>query len=194
MFKIGLSGNRYSGQDKVCKEFEEITIPVFHADIILKFIIKYSLDVDKKIIREFGHSFSNPNLSDVFSNSEKINTIIDFAEDELFQSYEKFQKKNSQSIYTIFHSSILVERNWNQHMDYNISVFAPKEERIKRALKDSSLSREIIYKLASTEVDEITKNNVADYVIHSYLGFSTKSQIDKIDKTLIREFLKKIKK
>ena len=44
MIKVGLSGNRYSGKSTVCKLFKQIGIPVFEADVILKFIISRDLE------------------------------------------------------------------------------------------------------------------------------------------------------
>jgi len=43
MIKVGLSGNRYSGKTAVSKMFKQIGIPVFDADIVLKFIIGHCL-------------------------------------------------------------------------------------------------------------------------------------------------------
>ena len=45
MIKIGLTGNRYSGKDRVCKIFEQISIPVFQADVVLKFIINHNFEI-----------------------------------------------------------------------------------------------------------------------------------------------------
>ena len=39
MIKVGLSGNRYAGKDAVSRLFEQIRVPVFDADIVLKFIL-----------------------------------------------------------------------------------------------------------------------------------------------------------
>ena len=37
MIKVGLSGNRYSGKDRVSTLFSQISIPVFEADIIMNY-------------------------------------------------------------------------------------------------------------------------------------------------------------
>jgi len=49
MVKIGLTGNRYSGKDRTARLFEQITIPVFHADIILKFILNHNFEMQHKL-------------------------------------------------------------------------------------------------------------------------------------------------
>ena len=42
MIKVGLSGNRYSGKNRVVAMFKQIGIPVFEADVILKFILQHN--------------------------------------------------------------------------------------------------------------------------------------------------------
>ena len=44
MIKVGLSGNRYAGKDAVSRLFEQIRVPVFDADIVLKFILNYNFE------------------------------------------------------------------------------------------------------------------------------------------------------
>ena len=49
MIKVGLSGNRYSGKTAISKMFKQIGIPVFDADIVLKFIIGHCLETNRII-------------------------------------------------------------------------------------------------------------------------------------------------
>jgi dephospho-CoA kinase len=46
MFKVGLTGNRYSGKDTVASLFNKISIPVFDADVIVKFLINHNFEMD----------------------------------------------------------------------------------------------------------------------------------------------------
>ena len=41
MLEIGLTGTRYSGKSTVGKVFNQIHIPVFDADTVLKFILNF---------------------------------------------------------------------------------------------------------------------------------------------------------
>jgi dephospho-CoA kinase len=58
MIKVGLTGNRFSGKDTVCKLFEQIGVPVFNADVVLKFILNYNYEINYKIRNIFGDVFS----------------------------------------------------------------------------------------------------------------------------------------
>lgn len=195
MIKVGLTGNRYSGKDRVTKMFEQISIPVFHADVILKFILQYDLALDKEIKIQLGQSIydSNGRLDpQKFNSSEKFNRLIDVVEPALFQAFERFQSKNTQSIYCIFHSSILFERGWDKKLDQTITVFAPKSEKIKRVqVIEPMLLTSTIYDLMSKEIDDLDKNKASTYIIHNYSDATDITrQIDNIDQQIIDKYLK----
>jgi hypothetical protein len=50
----------------------------------------------------------------------------------------------------------------------NITVFAPKTTRMERCSETTKMSFGEIYRLSQSEIEDIAKNNRADYVIHSY--------------------------
>jgi len=139
MIKIGLSGNRYSGKNEVCDIFKQITIPVFEADIVLKFIINHDESVNNEIISKLKclHGESSP-IPSVYIDPKFVKTkaefdiLFDCTQHKLMRAYEDFSEKHKSSIYTIFHSSILFERNWHRLMNYSIAVFCPKITRIER--------------------------------------------------------------
>jgi dephospho-CoA kinase len=196
MIKVGLTGNRYSGKDRIAKLFEQISIPVFHADIVLKFILQYNLEIDKQIKIELGQSLfdlSGHLDPQKFNTSEKFNRLLDIVEPELFKAYDKFQLKHQEKgIYTIFHSSILFERDWNKKMDYTITTFSPKTDRIDRANREEPLLlTSVIYGLMAKEIDDLEKNRLSTYVIHNYDdAVDVIKQVDGIDQQIIDKFLK----
>ena len=195
MIKVGLTGNRYSGKDRIAKLFKQISIPVFDADTILKFILQYSLEQDKQIKIQLGSSVydSSGHLDpSKFDTTEKFNRLIDIVEAEVFRVFEKFQEKNKHSIYCVFHSSIIFERDWHRKMDYNISVFTPKVDRIERAHKKEPLVfPSVIHNLIGKEIDDLEKNKLSNYVIHNYLDATdVVNQVDNIDQNIIDAFLK----
>jgi len=195
MIKVGLTGNRYSGKDRVAKLFEQISIPVFNADVILKFILQYNLDIDKQIKVQLGSSIfdlSGHLDPQKFNTTEKFNRLMDIVEPELFKAYEKFQLKHPESIYCIFHSSILFERDWNKKMDYTITTFSPKKDRIQRANSvEPVLLTSVIYDLMSKEIEDLEKNKLSTYIVHNYEGtIDITKQIDGIDQQIIDRYLK----
>jgi len=198
MIKVGLTGNRYSGKNAIAKAFAQIGIPVFDADTVLKFILNFDVAVNKDILDNYGkYVFTGPGatIDPKAVNSEKdFDRLIDFAEYALNCAYERFREENKQSIYTIFHSSIVFERGWNSAFDYNISAFAPKQERCVRAQIAEGKSSSEIESMMSIEMDPLVKNSISDFVVHAYdqsIGaFGTlPDQVCKIDQKIVDAFL-----
>jgi dephospho-CoA kinase len=198
MVKIGLTGNRYSGKDATAKLFEQIKIPVFNADVILKFILNFDINVNKDILDNYGeYIFTGP---DSMIDPKKIRSkkdfdkLVNFAEFELKRAYERFRLENRQSVYSIFHSSILFERGWDKEMDFNINVFAPKDIRSARCAKVTGQSTYTISELFKGEMDDLVKNKMSDYMIHNYpsatIAFGDScDQVNKIDRKIIDKYL-----
>lgn len=195
MIKVGLTGNRYSGKDVIARIFEQVKVPVFNADAILKFILQYKTDIDSDIKVQLGSSvFLNDGFLDPkkFNTTEKFNRLIEVVESDLFKAYDKFILKNKSSVYTIFHSSILFEKGWDKKMDHSISVFAPKDIRIGRCKKITNMSLQNAYDYMTGECDDLYKNQKATYVVHNYddavIGLT--AQVDQIDRSIVDKYLK----
>ncbi len=199
MTKLGLSGNRYSGKDKIADAFDKIGVPVFDADTVLKFILKYNYDLISDIRKYVGNEvFLGDSINLRKLNKETFDKILDIVEDDLFNAYNKFQKRYDTSIYTIFNSSILFEREWDSKMDLSISVFSSKTDRIKRCKTSTGSGLLLINELIGTEMDPTDKNEMADYVIHNYddgginvITGNVLKQVSEIDQKIIDEYIYK---
>jgi dephospho-CoA kinase len=191
MIKVGLSGNRYSGKTEISKMFKQIGIPVFDADIVLKFIIGHSLETNRIIKEKIGeHIFKNGDIDPKFVTDSDFMEMLYYATFELINAYHAFNVKNKQSIYSIFHSSFLFETNWVDSMDYNINVFCPKLERMERCKEITKMKVSNIAYMLRNEIDDLDKNKKSAYIIHNYKGTDPLSQVNKIDQNIIDIYLK----
>lgn len=197
MVKVGLSGNRYSGKNRASSIFKQIGVPVFEADVIMKFILQHNYELQSMISEQVGRKYFNSDLS---LNHEKIrkdgvfSKILSIVEPDLYSAWVRFCDNNHKSIYCIFHSSILFETGWNKGMDINISVFSPYSDRVERCKYLTNKSVSSIYSLSRTEMDDLDKNNMSDFVIHNYNNDSPfygdiLTQINKIDQKIIDNYL-----
>jgi len=198
MIKVALTGSRYSGKDSVAKAFRQIGVPVFEADTVLKFILNFDVSVNKDILDNYGkYIFTGPGATidpKSIKSKKDFDRLIDFAEYPLNCAYERFREENRESIYTIFHSSILFERGWNESMDHTIAVFAPSSICAERAERAEKSSRAKIEALMSCEMDPLQKTQLADFVIHNFESASAAfgdsvMQICKIDQKIVDKFL-----
>lgn len=197
MIKVGLSGNRYSGKNRVVAMFKQIGIPVFEADVILKFILQHNYELQAEISDKVGRVYFKDGLlnEEKVKSDGKFSKILEIVKPDLMSAWRRFIIKNKGSIYCIFHSSILFESNLYKEMDQNISVFAPFADRVERCKFLTKKSVSSIYSLVKTEMDELDKNKLSKYVIHNYnidnsfYGDSL-TQVNQIDQLIIDNYLK----
>ncbi len=190
MIKVGLSGNKYSGKTAISKMFKQIGIPVFDADIVLKFIIGHSPETNKIIKDKIGnHIFKNGDIDSKCVSDSDFMEILSYAKFELIRAYDSFNEKNKQSIYSIFHSSFLFETDWFDSMDYNINVFCPKLERMERCKEMTKIKDSNIAHMLRNEIDDLDKNKQSTYIIHNYRGTDPLMQVNKIDQNIIDIYL-----
>jgi dephospho-CoA kinase len=196
MIRVGLSGSRFAGKDRISKLFKQVGVPIFDADVVLKFILNYNYELLGRVKSEVGEVCFTNGLLDMKSilNNKLFDKVMDIIEPDLFNSYKRFEEVHKGSVYTIFNSSILFERDWQKKMDYNISVFTPKNQRISRAQFTTTQSITDLHKLANSEIDELVKNRLADFVIHNYESNSdVLDDVCKIDKMIIDDYLIKLR-
>lgn len=196
MIKIGLSGNRFSGKSEVSKLFDKISIPVFDADLVIRFILAHEFGIMAQIRDKVGHKyFKSGHLDPVSIERDGVfNEVLNIVEPILFKAYYKFENDNKNSVYTIFKSSLLFDRGWYKKMDYNISVYSPFIHRVERAKKSKETGLNNITNInmiLNKESDELNKNSLSDYVIHNYNEFNLKKQVNDIDQKIIDLYLKK---
>jgi dephospho-CoA kinase len=198
MYKVGLTGNFYSGHDDIAKIFKKKGIPVFDADIILKFMINYS-EKHVKIIQEtFGKSIYKFGLLDLnqFNDNKKFEKLLDIVQLDLIKAYEKWRIRNYNHFYTIFKSSVLFEKGWDKYMNFNINVFKPERDRVLEIIEKTEMPSSVINDIINNEMDELSKNTKSDYVIHNYSGYyGTKytvvNQIDNINRLIMNKNIQK---
>lgn len=195
MIKVGLSGNRYSGKTRVANLFKQIGIPVFDADTVLRFILNYNWELLAEIKLELGSEIFQGDYLNFreIKNPEVFNNVLKLVEPDILRAYDRFNKKQN-SIYTIFHSSILFERGWDKKMDRSISIFASHTDRISRCKQLTKMGLLVINDLSKTEMDQLEKNRLSDYTIHNYNDETsafgdTFNQVCKVDQKIIDTYL-----
>lgn len=193
MLKVGLTGNFYSGYDNAALLFESRGVPVFDADLVLRFMVNYSEKVVKKIKAKFGEDIYFLGLLNMnkFETNKDFDKLFEVIELDLLKAYEKWRVKHWDKPYTIFKSCVLFERKLNTSMNFSITVFKPQIERrkdVQNLTEIPTLTSDAIF---SNEMDELLKNQKSDFVIHNYksyyrdsLDMGIQNQISYIEKAL----------
>lgn len=192
MIKLGLSGNMYSGLDQVAKIFKSISIPVFDADVIVKFLLHYNFEISHNIRIGLGSKYFLSTDLDFQSvkRDGKFDSIVDIIETEVFSAFKKFQIKNGNSVYVVFKSSILFESGWYKKMDKNVVVSAEESIRINSCKEKTGLDYKKIKDLISSEMKQKDKVNLSQFtVINTGLETKLYDSVSIIDMKLIDEYI-----
>ena len=197
MLKIGLTGNYYTGLDYVSSIFRRYKVPVFDADLVIKYMIFNSTEHIMKIRDIFGEKVFTNNVvdlsefvgSDSHTGNSRFHVLLKLLEKDLMKYYEKWRMKNSSAKFTIFKSQILFEFGLNKSMNYNISVFKPDGLRISEIQTGLQLKAMDAWEFIENEMNAEQKNNSCDYQIHNYESYfeTTERQIAQIYRTLSKK-------
>lgn len=193
MLSIGLTGNRMSGKTLVARSFSQAGVPVFDADLVLKYLLNYRPDITLSVLSNMGGEYliggDYIDLSK-FDNDIKFNKLLDLVDFHINEAYSKFRSRHSNSQYTIFKCSWIFERKIQSRFDSIINVYATKDERILRyRIKNNTLLTDS-YNLFKNEITDIYKNTNSNYIIHSYeCSLNIFDQVSGIDNEIIDNYL-----
>jgi dephospho-CoA kinase len=194
LLSIGLTGCRFSGKDVVSKLFRQLGVPVFDADVVVKYLLNYRDSMPESVRKAFGleYVFGEYINPIAFDTDEKFSSLIDLIEFEVFESYDRFCKKHKDNQYTIFHSSIIHEKNWSKKFDRVICVFTPKDVRIERYKRETGDRLETIWSIFNKEMNETHKNQMSDFIIHNYEDApDILKQVKNVDDKIVDVYLEK---
>ena len=76
MYKVALTGSVCSGKTLVAKNLELLGVPVFHADVIIKYLINNRIDVINALKTQFSEIFIGGLIDKSKITDEKFNRII----------------------------------------------------------------------------------------------------------------------
>jgi dephospho-CoA kinase len=180
---IGLTGGIGSGKSTVLNFFKELGCQVFIADIEAKKLMESDKTLVEKISNLFGkQAYTNNKLnrkliaSIVFSDEKKLKALNNLVHPVVHKAFENFKDNHKDEI-IIYEAAILFESGNDKNCDFIITVFALKEERIKRLVKrDLATSAEIELRMNNQTNDEYRIKR-SHFVIKNSKLASTKIQV-----------------
>ncbi len=174
MIQLGITGGIGSGKTTVCKVLEHFGIPVYNADEEAKKLLD-SLSIQKKVSKAFGKSVVDEagNIDRkkmaalVFSDKAKLEILNSIIHPALAKHYTSWLKLKSKHKMVAKEAAILFESGSYKQMTKIITVYAPRELRIQRAMQRSNASREEIISRIKKQLSEKEKIKRADFVIYN---------------------------
>jgi dephospho-CoA kinase len=192
MIIVGLTGGIGSGKTTVAKEFKNLNIPIYIADVEAKRLMNNSETIKKELIALFGedtylnNELNRPFIADkIFSNKaylDQMNAIVHPKVGAHFKSWVKHQD----SPYVIKEVAIIFEHQQQAKYDLIISVIADKDKRLKRVIKRDQSTPEKVLAIMKNQTNDIEKAKLSDYVIVNNDKSTLKNQVLKIHTSILK--------
>ena len=183
---IGITGGIGSGKTIISNMLKEAGYPVFDCDSLAKHIYNTDASVISEMKKTFGDNIYKDSILDrkalseiVFSDKtllDKLNFIIHpKVKEQLFREI-----KESKSDLFFIESAILFESGLNKFTNKVLSLTAPVEVRIDRAMKRDNITKEKVEAKMKFQICEERRLSKSDYII------STNQDLEKIKGFLFR--------
>lgn len=191
MKKIGITGGIGSGKTTVCKIFESLRIPVYYADDRAKALMIENKDLVNGIKNLLGDeayfedgSLNRQHIANlVFKDKNKLEQLNSLVHPVVAKDGILWQQAQSLVPYTLKEAALLIESGSYLALDYLITVWAPKETRIKRVMERDGTSREEVEARIDKQMSEFEKLKLAQFVI---INDGKKSLVQQVHKLHLR--------
>ncbi len=170
--KIGITGGIGSGKSVVSRLLSLMDIPVYLSDDEAKRLTATDETIRKELTALLGDELYQGDVLNksllagyLFAspeNAARVNAII---HPVVKQDFRRWCKENASSSILAMESAILIEAGFAPEVDAVVMVYAPKEVRIRRAMKRDGASRKQIEQRIQNQMDDEAKRAKADYTI-----------------------------
>ncbi|MEO8446468.1 MAG: dephospho-CoA kinase [bacterium] len=169
---IGITGGIGAGKTEVCKMLAKRGFKVFYSDLIAKNLYLTDKKLASNIVKVFGKDILNYknkiNLfklkEEIFSSRKnylKINKIVH----PVVIDYLMKESRKSKFDIIIIESALMFESGFNKKMDYVITVYSNKKNRVNRLMLRDEASKNGINHLMKFQIDEKEKMTMSDFVV-----------------------------
>ncbi len=169
---IGITGGIGSGKTEVCKMLAKRGFKVFYSDIAAKNLYLSDKKLVANIVNVFGKEILNykgkinlPKLREKIFDSKKNYLAINKIVHPAVISYLKKEARKIKFEIVIIESALLFESGFYKELDYVITVYSNKKNRICRLMLRDEASRNDVNHLMKFQIDDKRKMAMSDFVI-----------------------------
>ncbi|EAY28861.1 dephospho-CoA kinase [Microscilla marina] len=176
ILKIGITGGIGSGKSIICRIFGCVGVPIYDADSRARWIMNNHQALQQEVTAEFGTEaydsqgqLNRPYMAkQVFNDSNKVKTLNQLVHPKVGQDFAAWVQLYPNAPYLLKEAALMFESGSHQALDRVITVFAPKDVRIKRVLqRDPQRSEEQVKAIFGKQLAEEEKIKRADFVVYN---------------------------
>ncbi|AVM51328.1 dephospho-CoA kinase [Capnocytophaga sp. oral taxon 878] len=191
---VGLTGGIGSGKTTVAAMFAQLGVAVFNSDEQAKNLIATNKQVKQQIIATFGaQSYTSDGYNRsyiaqiVFHNPDKLAQLNAIVHPALAQHFHQWVLQQ-QGVYVLKEAAILFESGSYKDCDYIITVTAPQQLRIARAMSRDGSTLQQIKARISHQWTDARRIALSQAVIHNTDLADTQKQVQALHQYLIQLF------
>lgn len=170
--KMGITGGIGSGKSVVSRLLEVMGIPVYISDTETKQLMVTDACIRNELVSLLGEEVYaggvlNKSLlaSYLFGDPEHAGQVNGIVHPRVKEDFRRWAEKRSAFPIVGIESAILIEAGFAGEVDVVVTVYAPEEVRVRRAMKRDASSRELIERRIRSQMSDEEKRRLADFVI-----------------------------
>ncbi len=174
--KVGVTGGIGSGKSTVCRLFGMLGVHIYDSDLRARELMATDVLLIETIKEAFGEGSYRGTEPDrvrlaaaVFNDRSaliRLNSIVHPAVMHDFRLMAA-QWEDAGAAYAIMESAVIFENGLQEELDHVITVSAPAELRLERAMSRDGASREKIEARMANQMTDAERERMADFVIRN---------------------------
>ena len=172
-FTIGVTGGIGSGKSAFCRFFEQRNVPVFYADDEVRRMMNEDPQVRASVIKLLGPSAYQKNELDrkwvgsiVFNDPAKLKALTDITSPAIMRRFRKWRDSQT-APFVLMEAATLIESGAHKEVDHIVTVTAPEDVRIKRAMERDKATEEQTRAKLNNQLPEEERLKHANSIIHN---------------------------
>jgi len=191
MIRVALTGNIGTGKSTVCRIFESLGVPVYHADEEAKKFLSEK-GVRETLIEKFGgkiktgNEISRKKLAEkVFKDDQALEFLNSIIHPLVKNDLKGWIAKHQNHQYIIQEAAILFESGFDKEFDKIITVISPPGLAMQRVLARDKISVSDVKMRMDRQWDQERKRELSDFIIINDENHLVIPQVLLIHKTLL---------
>ena len=194
-FLVGITGGIGSGKSTVSRIFKVLGVPVYYADDRGKSLLEEDQTLIEQVRSAFGEKSyeSSGKLNtqylagEVFPVPEKLEVLNGLVHPAVARDFRAWTDHHSKSPCLLKEAALLYETGSYEQLDSTVCVMAPKELRLERVLlRDTGRSRQQVMQIMERQTDDLTRKQLADYLIQNNGKELLIPQVQKVHVSLLK--------
>jgi len=172
MITAGITGGIASGKSVVCEVFKLLGVPVYNADTAAKVLANTDREIKNDLIKLFGddiyegNNLNRKKLSEIiFNNKTALENTNKIIHPRVINDFLRWAEEHKDHKYILMEAAILYESGTYKMLNKVITVTAPKQLRISRALSRENFTKQIIENIQKNQILDEEKVKRSHYVI-----------------------------